>query len=198
MKFGRISAMVLAAFAGLSASVAAPPAAQAEEVYFIRGFMNVWSRGMDQMTSQLRARGVNAKSISNGQWSGIAQDIIRRHRQGRVSHPIVIAGHSTGGQEAPQFANTLAQAGVPVALVIGVDPGFAAPPPFTAGSARVVNFWIQGSARGKPYRAAGNFNGSIQNIDIRSFSNADHVQLEKDPAVQSRIVNLVLATVNGG
>lgn len=195
MRFGRLIGICLAA--ATVASAGAPVKAQAEEVYFIRGFMNVWSKGMDQMTSKLRARGVNAKSISNGQWSGIAQDIIRRSKRNAVSYPIIIAGHSTGGQEAPQFANTLAKAGVPVALVIGVDPGFGAPPPFTNGSARVVNYWIKGSARGKPYRATNGFHGQITNVDIRSFSHADHVQIEKDPAVQSRIIGLVLSTVGG-
>jgi len=194
-KYGRLSALVFGAVASVAASMASIAPAQAEEVYFIRGFANVFSRGMDQMTATLRARGVNAKGLSNGQWSSVANDIISRYRAGKVSLPIVIAGHSVGGQEAPQFADKLAKAGVPVALVIGVDPGFAAPPPFTAGSPRVVNFWIQGSARGKPYRGAGSFNGSIQNIDIRSFSNADHVGIDKDSAVQARIVGLVLATV---
>ena len=32
--------------------------ALAEEVYMIRGFMNVFSKGMDQMTRRLRSRGV--------------------------------------------------------------------------------------------------------------------------------------------
>jgi hypothetical protein len=105
-------------------------------------------------------------------------------------------GHSVGGQEAPQMANALAKAGVPVALVVGFDPGFAPPPPFTAGSPRVVNFWIKGSARGNPYRSAGSFSGSIENVDIRGFApNVDHVQIDKDSRIQSRAVNLVLATV---
>lgn len=191
-KFLSGAVLALAIAAG---GLAAPAPAQAEEVYFIRGFMNVFSRGMDQMASSLRARGVNAKSIGNGQWSGIANDIIRRYNAGTASLPIVIAGHSVGGQEAPQFADRLAKAGVPVSLVIGVDPGFAPPPPFTAGSPRVVNFWIAGSARGNPYRGSGGFAGSIQNIDIKGFSSADHVGIDKDPAVQSRIVGLVLAAV---
>jgi hypothetical protein len=184
---------MLVAAATTVAALGAPTAASAEEIYLIRGFMNIWSRGMDQMSSQLRARGCNARSISNGQWQGLAQDIIQRDRNGRVSHPIVIAGHSVGGIEAPQFANALGQAGVSTALVVGVDPGFNNPPPFQRGAQRVVNFWIAGSARGKPYRAGNGFSGSLQNINVRSFSNADHVQLEKDPRVQSRIVNLMAA-----
>ena len=175
-----------------------PATASAEEVYFIRGFANVFSRGMDQMVSRLRARGVNARGLSNGQWRGVAADIIRRHRAGSTSLPIVIAGHSVGGQEAPRFADQLANAGVPVRLVIGVDPGFAAPPPFTAGSPRVVNFYIPNSARGNPYRSSGGFRGSVQNISIRSFgSTVDHVGIDKDPKVQSRIISLVMSAVGG-
>ena len=192
-KYGRLLGLGIFAFA-----LIAPATANAAEVYFIRGFMNVFSRGMDQMTAQLRGRGVNAKSLSNGQWGGVANDIIKRFHQGRASCPIVIAGHSVGGQEAPKFADKLARAGVPVALVIGVDPGFAPPPPFTAGSPKVVNFWIKGSARGNPYRSTGGFHGSIQNIDIRSFSNADHVGIDKDPRVQSRIVGQVMSALGSG
>lgn len=185
------------AMAAVGGSFLSVPSAKAEEVYFIRGFMNVWSRGMDQMASQLRARGVNAKSYSNGAWKGLANDIIRRSKTGQVSYPIIIAGHSVGGQEAPQFANALADAGVPVKLVIGVDPGFAAPPPFTSGSPSVVNYWIRGSSRGKPYRSTSGFGGTIQNIDISSFTNADHVEIDKDPAVQARIISLVMANIGG-
>ncbi len=196
MKLKTVTTALLALVVSVAA-YAPPKSAEAAEVYLIRGFANVFSRGVDQMAAQLRARGVNAKSYSNGQWSGLAKDIIKRSKQGKVSYPIVIAGHSVGGQEAPRFADTLAKAGVPVALVIGIDPGFAPPPPFSAGSPRVVDFWIKGSARGNPYRSTGGFSGTIENIDIRSFSNADHVGIDKDPAVQSRIVNLIMASVGG-
>jgi pimeloyl-ACP methyl ester carboxylesterase len=184
----------LALAAALATGFTALPA-KAEEVYLIRGFANVFSRGVDQMAAQLRARGVNAKSYSNGQWSSIARDIVARARQDRVSYPIVIAGHSVGGQEASQFSNYLSKAGVPVALVVGIDPGFAPPAPFSAGAPRVVNFWIAGSARGNPYRSTAGFSGQIQNIDIKSFSRADHVGIDKDPAVQARIVGLIASVV---
>jgi hypothetical protein len=190
LKIGRLLGIGLVAFA-----LIAPVKADAAEVYLIRGALNVFSRGMDQMAAQLRSKGINAKSYSNGQWVGLAKDIISRSKTGQVSYPIIIAGHSVGGQEAPKFADTLARAGVPVALVIGVDPGWAAPPPFTAGNERVVNFWVAGSARGNPYKATGGFGGTITNVDIRAFTNADHVQIDKDPGVQSRIIGLILSTI---
>ncbi len=172
-----------------------PTAAKAEEIYMIRGAMNVFSAGMNQMTKKLQSRGLRARSMSNGEWSAVARDIISRSKRGKVSYPIIIAGHSVGGQEAPRFADTLAKAGIPVKLVIGIDPGWAPPPPFTAGSPKVVNFWVGGSTRGNPYKARGTFKGSIRNVDIRSFSKADHVGIDKDPAVQKRIIGLILAAM---
>lgn len=189
-KTGTIKGLALAAITALG-TMSAPSSVNAEEVFFIRGAMNVFSAGMNQMTDRLRSQGVNAKSLSNGQWSGIAQDIIKRNRAGRASFPIIIVGHSVGGQEAPRFNDMLAKAGVPVALVIGVDPGWAAPPKFTAGSTRVVNFWVGGSSRGNPYKSTGSFTGTIQNIDIRAFTNANHTQIDKDAKVQSKILSLV-------
>jgi hypothetical protein len=183
------------AIAVATASFAGAKQANAEEVYVIRGALNIFSAGMNQMTQRMKARGINASAHSNGAWRGIVADIIRRDKQGRVSYPIVILGHSVGGQEAASMSNELAKAGVPVSLVIGFDPGFAAPPPFTAGSPRVVNYWIPGSARGNPYRATGGFSGTIQNVNIRNFTNADHVEIDKDPKIQSRALSLVYATV---
>lgn len=189
----KLKSLTAAVFA--LAAVAGSVPANAEEVYLIRGAFDVFSDGMNQMTRQLQGRGVNAKAYSNGAWGGLADSIIKRSKTGQVSFPIVIMGHSVGGQEAPQMANKLGKAGVPVALVVGFDPGFAPPAPFNAGSARVVNFYIANSGRGNPYRSAAGFGGTIQNIDIRSFTNADHVAMDKDRSVQSRAVSLVLGTV---
>jgi len=193
-KFNTIPAIALAV-ATTFGVMSTPTKANAEEVFLIRGAMNIFSAGMNQMTDHLRGRGVNAKSLSNGQWKGVARDIIKRNQSGRVSFPIIIAGHSVGGQEAPKFNDMLARAGIPVALVIGIDPGWAAPPPFTAGSTRVVNFWVGGTSRGNPYRSTGGFHGTIQNVDIRAFSNADHVQIDKDKGVQRRIIGLIMSSL---
>ena len=179
------------AFSAMSAS----SVANAEEIYFIRGAMDVFSAGMNQMTKKLKARGLRASVHSNGAWKGLAQSIIKRSKSGNVSYPIIIAGHSVGGQEAPKFSNTLARAGIPVKLVIGIDPGWATPPKFTAGSPRVVDFWVGGTSRGNPYKSGGSFSGTIQNVDIRSFSNADHVQIDKDAKVQARILGLVMGAL---
>ena len=163
----------------------------AEEVYMIRGFMNVFSEGMNQMTQKLKARGIRARVISNGAWEGIAQDIIKRSKRKKVSYPIVIAGHSLGGVEAPSFANALGKAGIPVALVIGLDPGFRQPPPFRKGARRVINYKIDS---GKHYRRAGGFKGKITTVNVSKYG-VDHVGIDKHPKVQKLVISQIRKTV---
>ena len=165
--------------------------AQAEEVYMIRGFMNVFSTGMNQMTQQLKAKGIRARAISNGAWQEVATDIIRRAKQKRVSYPIVIAGHSLGGVEAPRFANALGKAGVPVELVIGLDPGFPQPPAFGKGTKRVVNYKIPS---GKNYRRGAGFKGSIKTYDVSKYG-TDHVGIDKNKKVQSLVISQIRKAV---
>ena len=172
-------------------SVGVSTPALSEEVYMIRGFLNVFSDGMNQMTRQLKARGIRAKAISNGDWRNVASDIIKRAKQKKVSYPIVIAGHSLGGVEAPSFANALGAAGVPVALVIGLDPGFSSPPPFRKGARQVVNYKIPS---GKNYRRGPGFKGKITTIDVSKFG-TDHVGIDKNKRVQALVINRIRKTV---
>lgn len=165
----------------IGSAITVTPAA-AEEVYMIRGFLNVFSAGMNQMTSKLKRAGVRATAHSNGEWSKIADDIIRRNKRGKVSFPIVVAGHSLGGVELPQFANKLGKAGIPVKLVIGLDAGFANPQPFRKGAQSVIHYKIP---NGNSFRRGAGFNGSISN---RIISGVDHVGIDKSPKVQRLVI----------
>lgn len=172
----------VAALAVLAVGVITP--AKAAEVYMIRGFMNVFSDGMNQMTRQLQSNGIRARAISNGAWPDVANDIIRRAKQKQVSYPIIIAGHSLGGVEAPRFANALGAAGIPVELVIGLDPGFPQPPAFGKGAKRVINYKIPS---GKNYRKGAGFSGTISTIDVSKYG-TDHVGIDKNKSVQSLVI----------
>ena len=156
--------------------------AAAEEVYMIRGFLNVFSAGMNQMTSKLKRAGVRVSAHSNGEWSSIADSIISRHKRGKVSFPIVVAGHSLGGVELPQFANKLGQAGIPVKLVIGLDAGFANPQPFRKGAQRVIHYRL---ANGNKFRRGAGFKG---NMSSKVIPGVDHVGIDKSPKVQRLVI----------
>lgn len=175
----------------LSMSAFTTTPAMSEEVYMIRGFLNVFSDGMNQMTKQLRAQGIRAKALSNGNWSKVAEDIIKRSKQKKVSYPIVIAGHSLGGVEAARFANTLGRAGVPTALLIGLDPGFPQPPALTKGAEQVLNYKIPS---GKNYRRGLGFKGEITTVDVSKFG-TDHVGIDKNRSVQKLVIGKIRSKV---
>ena len=177
---------IVLAIAIVGPTIIATPSA-AEEVYMIRGFLNVFSNGMNQMTRSLKRLGIRASAHSNGDWKGIAANIIRRHRQGKVSYPIVIVGHSLGGVEAPDFANALGAAGVPTSLVIGLDPGFHTPNTFRRGAKQVVNYKIPS---GKAYRRGPGFTGTISTIDVSRYG-VDHVGIDKNRSVQRLVINRI-------
>lgn len=165
----------------MGAALTATPAT-AEEVYMIRGFLNVFSNGMNQMASKLKRSGVRVSAHSNGEWSTIADNIINRNKKGKVSFPIVVVGHSLGGVELPQFANKLGKAGIPVKLVIGLDAGFANPRPFNKGAQTVIHYKIP---TGNSYRRGAGFGGSINN---KIIAGVDHVGIDKSPKVQSLVI----------
>ncbi len=174
---------------GATNLVASP--AMSEEVYMIRGFLNVFSDGMNQMTRQLRTKGIRAKALSNGNWSSVAEDIIRRSKSKKVSYPIVIVGHSLGGVEAARFANTLGRAGVKTDLLIGLDPGFPQPPALTRGAVQVINYKIPS---GKNYRRGAGFNGKITTIDVSKYG-TDHVGIDKNRSVQNLVIGKIRSKV---
>jgi thioesterase domain-containing protein len=67
----------------------------------------------------------------------LVEDAIRRYSSGEI-RSIEIIGHSLGGSTAGEMANALDEAGVPVQLVITLDPtGGAVSLPHT----RTVNFF---------------------------------------------------------
>lgn len=168
----------------LAATSFATTSVVAEEVYMIRGYNDVFSVGMNQMTSRLKRHGINASVHSNGEWKGLARNIIRREKRDKVSHPIVIVGHSLGGVEVPKFANALAEGGVKVSLAIGLDPGFAAPIAFGPNVRQVVNYKIPS---GQDYRRGRGFTGNIKTIDVSRYG-VDHVGIDKSPQVQSLVI----------
>jgi hypothetical protein len=116
------------------------PAASAETgrpyVYLLRGLLNVFSLGMDDLAAKLQRRGIAAGVYEYGQWESLCQDAAARWHSSRTQ--IVIVGHSLGGDTVIYMANRLGQMGIPVALVVAFDP--VHPVPLTGSTtARFVN-----------------------------------------------------------
>jgi hypothetical protein len=170
---------------GSSPSMAAPSA----HVYLLRGLMNIFSLGMDTLQEELARRGVNATVDNHSEWQSLADQAAANYRAGREG-PIILIGHSLGADAVMQMADYLGTKGIPVALVVPFDAteSFSA----SANVARVLNFtkhYYMGRGPG--------FHGSLVNVDLRSDSTIDHLNIDKSPRLHARVIAEVLAIVGG-
>ncbi len=163
--------------------------ASAEEVYFLRGGFDIFSTGMNQMASQLRKEGINAKATSFAGWRGLADGIVRRSKNKSVSYPIVVLGHSFGGDAAPDFANYLGRHNIPVALVVGLDP--LSSKTLHKGAKSVINYRTPTGGR---YTAANDFTGRINQVNASEFG-ANHFTVEENRSVQNLALQAVRAEI---
>ena len=156
------------------------------EIYLMRGLANVFSRGIDSMAHQLRERGYDAANFSYTEWQGVAADIVARANRKKVSYPVVIIGHSLGGNESSKFANYLADNQVPVALVVAFDPvetGHVG-----AGIKKVVNYYLPKSVDNR-ILAEGDFNGVLENIDVTVDPDITHTNVDKNQQFQAKTIS---------
>ena len=71
--------------------------------------------------SRMAQRGIPTTVRNYGDWPALAQEAIQQYKDGRL-RSIMIVGHSLGGGAAVEMAAELGQAGVPVQLVVTLDP----------------------------------------------------------------------------
>lgn len=166
------------------------------QVYFIRGFMGVFSTGFDAMAKKLNKKNVRTQVFGHLSGSTIRANIIKQWAQQRKRHkPIVLVGHSFGGNAAFEVAALLAKEDIPVALVITVDPTRAGPVSTNVKS--YVNYYFPGNGLGTKLKAKGKVSSSrIKNIDMRDRQKAldthdGHWTVTSNDALQSEIMKTV-------
>ncbi|HVY87855.1 MAG TPA: hypothetical protein VG942_03255, partial [Hyphomonadaceae bacterium] len=55
------------------------PLSGAGEVYLLRGGLNIFSTGMDELAAKMRERGIDAHSYGHAQWQELAADAQRKY-----------------------------------------------------------------------------------------------------------------------
>jgi len=114
-----ILAVAILAFAGRAAAQSAKP--RAGKVLLIRGAFTVFSLGLDSLGVKLEQAGLDV-SVVPALTAGLStSDIAKQYKQNPEGTPIVLIGHSKGGQLAPDCARQLDRLGIPVKLIVIVD-----------------------------------------------------------------------------
>jgi hypothetical protein len=156
------------------------------QVYLLRGLMNVFSLGMDDLAVKLQADGIAATVMNHADSDFVASRIVSNYNSGDHG-PIVLIGHSLGADAIVELANTLARYNIPVALLVlfdGTDQ-HQIPPNVAMAVNYTKHFMIYGSS------------GAVSNVDLSGDPGIDHLSIDKNPSLQAQTVNYVLQAMSG-
>lgn len=177
--------------------------ARVGKVYLLRGWLGVFSSGMDELAHTFRARGINAEVYSHTAWSALADAIIDDYNRSTRREPIILIGHSYGADDIIPLARRLGQAGVPVDLLMPLDA--VLPRAIPANVRRVVNIYQSNPVmdglpflRGLPVSPGQGFRGTIINADARSNRRdlndpeLNHFTIDKSKPIQAEVIKEVM------
>jgi hypothetical protein len=188
---------IVASPAQAAPAQAAPETAAARastaHVYLLRGVLNIFSLGLDQIAARLQAQGIQVTISNYVFWSSLASEAAAEYRSGKTK-TIILVGHSSGATSLPDMVARLDQLGVPVKLAIGLDSVF-----HTSLSGRVgryVNFYVANGAGTQVQRTSG-FQGTLENVDVASVPGVGHLTIEKSQVMQQKVIGEIDAVVFG-
>ena len=167
--------------------------ASTAHVYLLRGVLNIFSLGLDDIAAQLRAQGIPVTVANFASWSSLAEEAAAGYRSGRIK-TIILVGHSSGATALPDMVAKLDQLGAPVKLAIGLDSVFRTKLSGRVG--RYINFYIASGA-GEPVAATGQLQGKLENINVQNVPGVGHMSIEKNRIMQRKVIGEIDAVVFG-
>jgi len=189
-----VAAILLLPTSGSSTTTAKVPRGAFDHghVYLVRGLGNIFSLGMDQLSNRLRAAGVTTTVSNHLTWQGHADEIAAEYLTNPKLAPIIIIGHSLGGNAALGMARHLARNGVPVRLLVIFDA--TADIPVAPNVAEAINLYKRG--RGAELAGMPGFRGTIVNEDLTGRINAGHMNIDENRSLHDLVVAKVLAVLS--
>jgi hypothetical protein len=170
-----------------------PSGASTAHVYLLRGVLNIFSLGLDDIAAKLQAQGIPVTVANFASWSSLAEEAAAQYKSGRLK-TIILVGHSSGATALPDMVAKLDQLGAPVTLAIGLDSVFR-----TSLSGRVgryINFYIANGA-GTPVEKSKQFQGTLENVNVEDVPGVGHISIEKNQIMQQKVISAIDAVVFG-
>lgn len=180
-----------------SVAIPKPPAGGYKNgrVIILRGLHNVWSRGMDALAKKFEAQGVTVTLANHSHWQRLANEAIEDYKKDKNVAPIIIIGHSLGGDAALVMSNWIVHNGVPVRFVVVFD-AVAQTHPVEPGVAEVLNFY-KPKGYGQEVTGSKRYKGEIINIDLTQRKDVDHLNIDEDEELQDDVLARSLAILQG-
>jgi len=191
---GRGAAVLATAFCILvtmsGSGMAAPE--KGPKVYLLRGFMNVFSLGLDELSAKIERRGIRSEVYNHTSAARLANEIAGEYKSGKT-RPVILIGHSAGAAAIVDLVGELDRLGVPVALAVTLD---IASRPVAGG--RVGTFLNLYASTGALTKGPG-FRGNLVNMDMaRNNSGVGHFSIDKVEQVHALILRYVFSAAGRG
>jgi hypothetical protein len=170
---------------------AAPPDGAAH-VYLLRGVLNIFSLGLDEIGDKLEEQGIPVTIANYLSWSSLADQAAAEYRSGRT-RTIILVGHSSGATALPDMVARLDQLGAPVKLAIGLDSVFHTSLAGRVG--RYINYYVANGA-GTPVAKTAQLRGALENVDVGN-QGIGHLTIDKNEMMQQRVISAIDAVVFG-
>jgi pimeloyl-ACP methyl ester carboxylesterase len=155
--------------------------------YLFRGAMGlIFSRGMDRLTEKIERAGITANVYEFTVCDLVAGAAIETYKQDPA--PIILIGHSMGGRCALQFSEKLRDEGIPVSLVVTVDPAHLSPD-VPLNVERFINIFLSKDVLGggdiKPTQG---FKGHYASYDMAQHDEVSHITIDKMDHIHQQLV----------
>ncbi|MCB1489305.1 MAG: LysM peptidoglycan-binding domain-containing protein [Bauldia sp.] len=148
---------------------------------------------MDKIASKLKARGIAAEVHNYTDWLRPANAAIARYKKESWKSAIIAIGHSAGGDSTLRFATWLRRSGVPVNLIITLDPTRIARP-VPSNVQRFINIYSSDNTLGggdpKPAR---DFKGHFASVDLKNYPGEWHLYLPNTLGLQDAVIDKILS-----
>jgi Alpha/beta hydrolase family len=154
------------------------------KVFLLRGFMNIFSLGLDDLAERIRADGIPATVTNHADADALVRKIVADYQAGDRG-PVILIGHSFGADAVIGMAQALYRYNIPVALVVLFDGN--GPYQVPGNVARAVNFTQRFNLT-----AGADFHGALSNVDLSNDKSVNHFTIDKSRDLQANVLNYVL------
>jgi hypothetical protein len=188
-----VALLLLALPLGTAKAAVPSSGASGVHVYLLRGVLNIFSLGLDDIAAKLQAQGIPVTITNYLGWSSLADEAAAEYRSGRV-RTIILVGHSSGATVLPDMVARLDQLGAPVKLAIGLDSVFRTSLQGHVG--RYINFYVA-NGNGEPVARTSRLHGTLENINVQNVPGVGHLTIDKNEIMQQKVIGEIDAVAFG-